>query len=499
MGVRVLDNLQPAGVFTYFEIISGIPRGSGNEKQISDYLIGFAKNKNFYAHQDKTLNVIIKKPGTAGYEDSPPVMLQGHVDMVCEKNAGTSHDFKNDPLKLYIEGDFIKARGTTLGADDGIAVAYILALLDSDDIPHPPIEAVFTTNEEVGLEGAAVVETKRLSAKRMINLDCGGEGFFTVSCAGGVKISVTFDEEKMNIQDAFAERPEQKNYNIDDFNFIRIDIKGLSGGHSGADIHHGKANANVLAGRLLYALIKKFDIRLADIGGGMKDNAIPRESCIVVAVKSDETENLTDEIKRFDQTFKNEYRIADPGLTVTTGRVTNINSTWSKEFTKKIASAILTAPNGVLAMDADIPGLVETSNNFGAIRSKVDEIVFSNAVRSSVSSRKRFVVDKITAAAESLGAETACESDYPAWAYQKDSELRKLFTEVYVDLYGKEPVADGIHAGLECGVFGGKIPGLDMIACGPDMHGIHTPDERLSISSTARVWDFLVEVLRRLK
>ena len=482
--MNVLEKLKPGGVFRFFEAISGIPRGSGNEKGIGDYLVGFAERRGLYVFRDDSLNVIIKKPGSYGYEDSPPVLLQGHVDMVCEKNAGTAHDFENDPLKLIIDGDFIRADGTTLGADNGIAVAYILALLDSDDIPHPPIEAALTTNEEIGLEGAAAIEADKLSAKRMINFDCGREGVFTVSCAGGLMTSVTFDAKKTGAPEGYE--------------FLQIDISGLSGGHSGADIHLGKANANVLLGRLLYALDKKYDVRLADIGGGMKDNAIPRESFAVVAARPGDIEKITEEAARFNKIFIDEYLTTDPGLKLTVKRAAT-GAVYAKNILGDVAAVILTIPNGALAMDANIPGLVETSNNLGVIRAAETGIVLTNALRSSVLSRKELTEARVVAAAEGRGATAVSSNDYPAWPYRPDSELRKLFIETYRDMYGAEPVAEGIHAGLECGVFGGKINGLDAIACGPDMFDVHTPDERLSVSSTARVWEFLIEILRRLK
>ena len=483
--MSVLNNLKPEGVFKFFEAISEIPRGSGDEKRVSDYLARFAVERNLFYHRDETLNVLIKKPGSAGFETSPPVMLQGHMDMVCEKNSGTAHDFLNDPIKLIKEGDLIKADGTTLGADNGIACAIMLALLDSDKTAHPPLEAVFTTNEEIGLEGAAAFDAGKLSATRMINLDGGREGIFTVSCAGGIKTSVTFEAEKTPAPDGSV--------------FLRIDIKGLSGGHSGSEIHLGKANANVLMGRLLCGLYDKYGVSLAEIGGGMKDNAIPRESYAVIAVRGSDAAGVENEILSFEKIFKDEYSNTDPSLGAACARVPQARAVFPDETGRNVAAAILLTPNGVLAMDKNIAGLVETSSNLGVITTEGSKIILTNALRSSVPSRKKLTEAKIFALAGRLGAKAESASDYPSWAYDENSELRKIFVETYTGLYGKEPIVRGLHAGLECGVFGGKMPGLDMIACGPDAYGAHTPDESLSISSTARFWEFIVEVLGRLK
>ena len=481
----VLDGLQPAGVFRFFEEISCIPRGSGNERGVSDYLVKFANDRQLFVYQDAALNVIIKKPGATGYEDSAPLIIQGHMDMVCEKNTAVAHDFDNDPIRLIIDGDYIKAKGTTLGADNGIAVAIGLALLDDIDIAHPPLEVLMTTNEEIGLEGAMAVECDKLAGRRMINLDCGGEGAFTVSCAGGGRSYVIFNIERS------APPP--------DYQYIRFDIKGLAGGHSGGDIHLGKANANVLAGRLLRMLNEKYDVRLAYIEGGLKDNAIPREARAVIAVNKQDTGSVSDDICRMGLIIKNEYDAADPDLSITCAPTQYDGTPFTPELTKKIAAALVLLPNGVQAMDKKIPSLVETSNNTGVVRTGDDEVLITNAVRSSVNTRKDFLYARIAALCETLGADNKNANAYPSWEYAAESDIRETCAEVYKAMYGKDPEIKGIHGGLECGVFAGKFPGIDMIAMGPDASGAHTPDEKLSVSSTVRIWAFLTEVLRRLK
>ena len=484
----VLDGLKPEGVYRFFEEISEIPRGSGNEKGISDYLVGFAQKRGLRVYQDNALNVIIYKPGTDGYESSPPVIVQGHMDMVCEKNADTVHDFETDPLKLLVDGDYVKALGTTLGADNGVAVAYALALLDSADIPHPPLEVVMTVAEEVGLEGAARIEADKLSAMRMINMDCGGEGTFTTSCAGGLRASIHFNIERADVPKGYA--------------FVRAMVKGLVGGHSGGDIHRERANANVLLGRLLYALNEKFDICLVEIEGGAKDNAIPREAYAVLAVSGADLAAFESEAAAYEAVFRNEFRNTDPEMELVSERLTDrplSDRVLDKKLFRNVVAAIILTPNGVQAMDTNIEGMVETSNNLGSIRMTGTEIVLTNAIRSSSVSRKKMIEARIHALAECLGAKAISGSDYPAWEYSKDSALRKTFVDTYTEMYGSEPVVTGIHAGLECGVFSGKMPGLDMIAFGPDTPGVHTPDERMSISSVARVWEFLLEIMKRLK
>ena len=486
--MRVLEGLSPANVFRFFEDISEIPRGSGNEKGISDYLVDFAKKRGLQSYQDKVFNVIIYKPGTEGYEDSPPVIIQGHMDMVCEKNADTVHDFEKDPLKLVVEGDYVRASGTTLGADNGTAVSFALALLDSSDIPHPPLEVVLTVSEEVGLEGAAQIEADKLSAKRMINMDSGRAGVFTTSCAGGLRASIHFSIERTDIPNSFV--------------LLRVMIRGLVGGHSGGDIHHERANANVLLGRVLYDLSRTHDMYLVEIDGGAKDNAIPREAFAVLAVDASQISAIEKDAASCGAVFKNEFRNTDPDMELVVEHISEgpaSGQALTKKLLKNVAAAMILTPNGIQAMDTNIAGMVETSNNLGAVKMTGDEIVLTHAVRSSSVSRKKMIEMKICALAESLGATASSGNEYPAWEFSKESALRKTLVETYVDMYGSEPVVAGIHAGLECGVLGGKIPGLDMIAFGPDTPGVHTPDERMSISSMARVWEFLVEVMKRLK
>lgn len=482
----VLNNLEPRAVFKYFEEISRIPRGSGNEKRISDYLVSFAKKYNLEVIQDEALNVIIKKHGTSGYENSPIVILQGHMDMVCEKNKEIDHDFEKDPLKLRVDGDFVRATGTTLGADNGIAIAYSLAILESDDIPHPPLEVVFTTEEETGMGGASALNPSNLKGKILINMDSEEEGKLLVSCAGGVRTRVILPVVKTEVNGKL--------------NAYKIKIKGLKGGHSGMEIDKGRGNANKLIGRVLKDLQKIISFYLADINGGAKMNAIPREAEAVILINLENEEKLNERIKYWNETLKNEFKSSDPDVNVEFEKLNdNIDSVFSMETTEKVVDLLVMIPNSIQTMSMEIQGLVQSSTNLGVVFTKDNEVVFESAVRSSVRSLKYDIVSQTETIAKALGAKLITESDYPEWQYNPDSYIRKVFVKVYKDLYGKEPEITAIHAGLECGLFKEKLGDVDMISFGPNMYDVHTPNEHLSISSTKRTWDYLLAVLKELK
>lgn len=482
----VLSDLQPNRVFYFFEKISEIPRGSGNEKAVSDYIVSYANNRGLEAIQDKANNILIRKAGTKGYENSPTVILQGHIDMVCEKNNDTKHDFLTDPLKLRIDGDFIYAEGTTLGADNGIAVAYALALLDSDDIPHPPLEVVMTTDEEVGMGGADFFNASQLKGKIFFNMDTEEEGYLVVSCCGGVKATLHLPIEREDVEVGMIP--------------IGVSIKGLKGGHSGMDINLQRANANKLMGRVLSVIKNSFECRIASINGGLMDNAISRENETVLLVKPNDIEGIKNLTADLQATFLKEYRGSDIGIEIS---VQKLNETVIKVFTKQTsdrAIAVLTLiPYGVRTVSLEMEGLVESSSNIGIVKTLENEIQFSSAVRSSVGSRKSMILEEIDTIAQLVGGMVDYKGSYPAWEFNPDSKLLDIFKETYRDMYNKEAIIQSIHAGLECGLFSDKVKGLDMISFGPDMFDVHTPDEKLSISSTTRVWEYLNTILKKLR
>ena len=482
-----IENPKLQLVFKYFSEISKIPRGSGNEKQISDYLVSEAKRLGLEVIQDEVLNVIIKKPATSGYENSPGIILQGHMDMVCEKNKDTVHDFSKDEIKLRTDGDYLYATGTTLGADNGIAVAMGLALLASDDIPHPSLEALYTVNEEVSMIGAMELDGSLLSGKYIINLDSEEEGKITVSCAGGVTAVVTIPKEYKDITS--SKTP------------YDISIKGLQGGHSGTEIDKKRANSNVLMGRVLNHLCKNnINYDLVTIHGGLKNNAIPREAECVILIDDKDEAVLQREIENLLNIFKNEYKTSDPGITLECIKSNeNYNETLSDELKKKIIGVLNLMPRGIQTMSADIEGLVESSTNLGVLVTEDKQIKFEFATRSSVRSLKEDLNNRMKMLCEFLGVNISLDDDYPEWEYAKDSKLEKICVDTYKELTGQEPEIVAIHAGLECGLLIDAIKGSEAVSIGPDLFDVHTPNEHLSISSTERTWDYLVAILKNVK
>lgn len=482
----VLNNLEPKAVFSFFEDLTQIPRCSGNEKRVSDYLVDFARKRKLEVIQDEALNVIIKKPGTKGYENAPVVILQGHMDMVCEKNNDTEHDFSSEPLKLRIEDDLVMATGTTLGADNGIAVAYALAILDSDTISHPPLEVLITTEEETGMGGANNLDPNNLKGKILINMDSEEEGTLLVSCAGGIKSRISIPIE--------WDKP------LEDLVQYELRVRGLKGGHSGIDINKERGNSNKILGRIIYNLSQNKPIYLAQINGGAKMNAIPRESDAVVLVSSKDKESFENEIKEWNKIIRHELKAVDPDVTVELNMSSsNYDRIFSKETMEKVITALVLIPNGVQTMSMEIQGLVQSSTNLGVVTTKENEVILENAIRSSVRTLKLDVVRKLEALAKLINANIVNDGDYPAWEYREDSYIRQVFVNCYKKIHGKEPKITAIHAGLECGLFDETLDNVDMISLGPNMSDVHTPNERLSISSTRRVWEYLLEVLKEIK
>ncbi|MDR2167982.1 MAG: aminoacyl-histidine dipeptidase [Clostridiales bacterium] len=489
--MAILKDLRPADVFSYFEVICSIPHGSWNEKALSDHILGWARDLGLEAVQDEMWNLVIKKPGSAGREDFAPVMIQAHIDMVCEKNNDVEFDFETQGLDIYVDGDFVKARGTTLGGDNGIAVAMAMAILADNSLEHPPLEIVLTTVEEAGMDGARAVDAGLLSGKRFINVDNAEEGVFLTGCAGGAAVKISLPLADMPLPGA-------------DFAAFTIFVGGLKGGHSGMDIHLERGNSNKILGRVLASLKTPFHIM--DVAGGSKDNAIPREAWAKIFVKPADGGALALEVAEIEAALKAEFKTADPGVFVRLdgkpmGRQSSLPSgtrVFAPETKEAAISLLLLTPFGVDHFSMDFPGLVETSNNLGVVRVIDGELVLTCAVRSSVESRKLALCQRIERLAEALGAKATVSDGYPGWAYSPESALRETFKKVYFEKYGKDATIVAIHAGLECGVFAEKIGGLDMISFGPNMFDLHTPDERVSISSVERCYDFFKSVLKVL-
>lgn len=480
MNAVKLAGLNPASVFGFFEEICGIPHGSRNTKAISDYLVDFAKARNLRYIQDEVNNVIIFQNGTCGYEDHDPVILQGHMDMVCEKDASCPLNMETDGLDVMHDGAYVFAKGTTLGADNGIAVAYALALLDDTTIPHPPLEVVITVDEEIGLLGAAAIDLSELKGRLLLNLDSEDEGVFTVSCAGGATATIALDAPRRAVYGPC----------------IRLVVDGLQGGHSGAEIHKNRANANKVMGEFLSRIQMIMPLCLTSFAGGSKDNAIPR-SCQVNAVAMGiNLERINGIAEQLQAEVRETYD--EPDATVQAFDLDALGgNALSTELTAKVIGLLCSVPNGVQAMSEEMPGLVQTSLNLGIAKlGNAMKMTFS--VRSSVDHEKQELLNKLQELADFYGGSYSQMGEYPAWEYKADSKLRTVMVDTYTRMYKKEPEVVAIHAGLECGLLGEKIPGLDCVSIGPQMYDIHTSREKLSIISTERTWEFLLEVLKAL-
>ncbi|MCH5259345.1 MAG: aminoacyl-histidine dipeptidase [Lachnospiraceae bacterium] len=483
----VLDHLEPHKVFHYFEEISRIPHGSHNIRQISDYLKQFALDRGLACIQDELYNIIIIKEATAGYEQEEPIILQGHMDMVAVSGPDCDIDMAKDPLQLYIEDNRIRAKGTSLGGDDGVAVAYVLALLDAQDISHPRLEVILTVDEETGMEGAGGIDLSLLRGKRLINLDQEEEGVIITSCAGGAGVDVSIP-----MRPASADRK--------DVQMIVLKILGLHGGHSGTEIHKGRGNANCLLGRILKGMSEKFPFRMVMMRGGQADNAIPRESEAVILVDINYTDEVLAFVREEEANIRQELGDRDAGFSVESNVRKLQEDTikcYDEASTLQAVDCICKQPNGVIAMSTDLEGLVQTSLNLGVITLEQDVLKLSYAVRSCVDEDKENLCRQMTDTAMQLGASIEIKNSYPGWIYRKESPLRDIVAAVYEEMYGKKPVFEAIHAGLECGILAAKIPGLDCVSMGPDMSNVHTVEESLDIASVQRTWEFLKSVLAR--
>lgn len=485
----VLERKKPEKVFRFFEEICRIPHGSGNTKALSDYCVTFAKERGLACWQDRHNNIVIYKKGSAGSQQAAPVIIQGHLDMVCEREADREIDFTKEGLQLFVEGDFVRARGTTLGGDDGIAVAMALAILDDDTLVHPPLEVVFTVDEEIGMLGAAAMDAGVLRGRTLLNLDSEEEGHFLVGCAGGMTATCHLPLERGQWRGVPA----------------AVRVRGLAGGHSGVEIDKEGANANVLLGRVLYALKKRTHFTLLHVEGGLKDNAIPRSAGAVLMLAPGDEAAFLEEVKRQEAQLIAEYRKTDApilegtlSLSASEEALIENRLPFSEGSTAAVITALRCLPSGVQRRSPDIEGLVQTSLNPGILETTDEAVRLTYSVRSSVASEKEALFEKLECLTEALGGTVTRAGDYPAWEYKEEAPLRELMGEVYREMYKKEPVMEVIHAGVECGLFSEKLPGLDCVSYGPDIFDIHTPKERLSVSSTERVYAYTLEVLRRL-
>ncbi len=478
----VLEQLEPKKVFHFFEEISQIPRGTFHTKAVSDYCVNFATDRGLFVVQDDLNNVIIKKPGTAGYESSEPIIIQGHLDMVCEKTESSTHDFLKDPLQLYVEDGFVHAKDTTLGADDGVAVAMALAILDSDDLPHPPVEVVFTVDEEVGMDGAIGIDLSPLEGKMLLNLDSEDEDTVIAGCAGGLSMHITLPIERTEVKG----------------DQVEITIRGLKGGHSGAEIDQQRGNANKLAGRLLNHLNFNTKFHLVRVQGGTKDNVITPVSNITLVTS--ESQKVTDLTNAMCEAWKQEFGKVEPDLEVEVIVTKDAKkAAMTEECMKKVIFFLNNCRNGVYELSRSLKGMVETSNNIGVVKTEEDSIMFATLIRSSMASKLVEMKESFISFAEMLGASYEICSEYPAWMYKEESKIRPIVANAFEKVYGRKTNISTIHAGLECGILSGKKPELDCVSFGPQMYDIHSFNERLSIESTQRIWEVVKEILKQCK
>lgn len=478
-------DLKPAGVFRYFEEICQVPRPSKKEEKIIAYLKAFGEKNRLETKVDEAGNVLIRKEATPGMEDRKTVVLQAHVDMVCEKNNDVRHDFLTDPIETEIEGEWMKAKGTTLGADNGIGVATALAVLADDAIEHGPLECLFTVDEETGLTGAFALKEGFMNGDILLNLDSEDEGELFIGCAGGMDTVAGFAYREVEVpQDYFC---------------CKITVNGLKGGHSGSDIHLGRGNANKILNRFLSLAFNKYDLYLCEIDGGNLRNAIAREACAVVALPDADKHALRTDLNVFAAEVQAEYSVADPGLQLTMESETLRTKAVDKDTTRRLLQALYAVPHGVFAMSQDIEGLVETSTNLASVKMKPDRIIrIETSQRSSTASSKQDITNMVRTVFELAGADVASGEGYPGWKPNPHSEILEVAVESYKRLFGTDAKVKAIHAGLECGLFLDKYPALDMISFGPTLQGVHSPDERMHIPSVQRFWEHLLDILKHV-
>jgi len=480
MDAKILSGLEPQSVFAYFEKLCSIPHGSGNTKRISDYLVSFAEEHGLRYVQDELNNMLLFGEGTCGYENHDPVIIQGHMDMVCEKDADCPINMDTDGLDIAHDGTCVYAKGTTLGGDDGIAVAYALALLADSSIPHPPLEVIITVDEETGMDGATGIDLSSLKGRTMLNIDSEKEGIFTVSCAGGARANILLPVQRRAVYGPC----------------VKLTVEGLQGGHSGVEIHKNRANANKVMGEFLSRVQALMPVCITKLEGGAKDNAIPRSCQVTLVALGMYIERINDVAEQLQKEIREQYD--EPYAVIRGDDVDALGgNALTTESSAKVIALLNASPNGVLSWSEDIDGLVQTSLNLGVVTLS-DELSLTWAVRSSVNQEKVELLNRLKELAEFHGGQYSAHGEYPAWEYKKDSKLRDTMIKVYQQMYGKQPEVVAIHAGLECGLLSEKLPGLDCVSIGPNMHDIHTSRERLEIESTKRTWEFILEVLKAL-
>ncbi len=480
-----VKDLKPALIWQCFDEITKVPRPSCHEEQIREYLLGFAKKHNIQAKTDAVGNVVMSKPATKGHENAPTVVLQAHMDMVAEKNGNVKHDFMKDPIETCIDGDWVKAKGTTLGADNGIGIAAALAVLIDDKLEHGPIETLFTVNEEIGLEGAQNLGEDMISGKILINLDSEDDGEIFVGCAGGIDTTAIFTYNR--------------SFSPENFSYFKVKVSGLLGGHSGGDIHLGRANANKIIARFIWECSKKWEIEVSSISGGNLRNAIPREAESVFGIHNEHSDEVAAYFAKFEADICNEYKGIEPSLDLSIESVERPEYCIDSDTSLALVRALYSAPHGVISMSRDIEGLVETSTNLAAVKMEGDkEIKVTTSQRSSVESRKNDIAGQIEAHFALAGAKVSHSDGYPGWAPNMDSQIMKISADAYEELFNVKPAIKAIHAGLECGLFLSKYPHLDMVSFGPTMTGVHSPDEQLLIPTVDKFWKHLVRVLEKV-
>jgi dipeptidase D len=480
--MKTLENLEPKKVFEFFEEICSIPHGSGNLDKISSYLENFAKERQLEYIRDKDNNVIIIKEATNGYEDKAPIILQGHMDMVAVKTDACKLNMETDGLRLKVDGDYVYAEGTSLGGDDGIAVAYMLAILDSDDIEHPRIEAVMTTDEETGMNGATAIDLSMLKGRKMLNIDSEEEGILLTSCAGGMRTDCHI--------------PISTEYK-DGGSYLTVTVSGLIGGHSGTEINKGRLNAIKQLAMVLKKTYSAVPFKLVQISGGEKDNAIPRQANAIIKVTDNRKSMLITELDRIAMLERNENKSREKEMFIEVYETLMSDElAFDEESTQKIIDFLILLPNGVMTMSADIDGLVETSLNVGILNTNYNEVIASCAIRSSVENAKHKVNLIVETLTKTFGGYIENHGEYPGWQYNPDSVLREDMIRIYKDMFGSEAKVEALHAGLECGIMASKLPGLDCVSFGPNILDIHTTEEKLSISSTQRMWKYILEILK---
>lgn len=485
MSLNGISSLEPQSVWENFSALNAVPRPSKQEKRVIEFIRNFGEKLGLSTQVDATGNVLITKPGTTGRENKTTVILQSHLDMVHQKNNDTTFDFDRQGIEMYIEGDWVKAKGTTLGADNGIGVASIMALLESEDIAHPPLEALFTIDEETGMTGALGLKEGFLKGKILLNLDTEDDTELTIGCAGGVDITAS-GHYKEEFPD---EQPVIK----------KIVLKGLSGGHSGMDIHLGKGNANKLMNRVLFCLQAGMNIRIGSIDGGGLRNAIPRESTVVAGFDKEDEKTFHRIIEDCNEVFAAEYKTTDPNIEISVMDYSEKTGFLPPEFQEKLIRSIYACPNGIYRLSPDLKDLVQTSNNLARVSVKDGEYTIMCLTRSSVDTEKTDLACSIESCFGLLGARTECGGEYPGWKPDPEASIIKIMTGLYRELFRSEPDVNACHAGLECGIIGKNYPEMEMISFGPNIKGAHSPDERVQISSVQKYWRFLLETLKRIE